>query len=105
MSQLIIRLLFISLLFGSMNAAAETVCMDSHDVQDIDYLVFDHNDPLQDIDDQEDCCDHFCKCTSQLGIIFSRTSTINLSCVTSKIADYTHHHSRTLSPLFRPPII
>lgn len=107
MPQLLIKLLLISFLFGSVDAAVDCASIDigiDHG-QGVDHLIDDHDKP-NSTDDEQDCFHHcHCNCAGQLGLAFTTcVSSIQTSEIV-KISD-THLYRSSLSPpLFRPPII
>ncbi len=105
MVQFIFRFLIIALLFGSVDAAADAVHIDTEHNQGPGHLIHDHDENNSNVDDQNDSCDHYCHCTAQLGMIFSFSSKTSLTCTNSKISKFYLYHSRSISPLFRPPIV
>lgn len=105
MAQFFIRLLFIALLFGSVDAAVDAVYIDTEHNQGPGHLIHDHDESKSNVNDQNDNCNHYCHCTVQLGMIFSYVLHTSHTCVISKTPIDYNYHSRSLSPLFRPPII
>lgn len=105
MTQLIIRLLFISILFSSANVAAEAVCFEFDDHQNQNSSVLDQESTTSVADDQSDCCDQFCQCLAQVGLIFTYSSCLTETNHSKNIINYYNYHSRSLSTPFRPPIV
>ena len=103
MSQLLIRFLLIAFLFGSVEAAVDSVKMDSDHNQDSQHLVHDHD--KSNSSDLEDSCDHHCHCAGQLGLIFAYCINSYQSFIIDKVSDTYSYRSQLSPPLFRPPII
>jgi len=102
MTQLLIRFLVIALLFSSAYAAAEAVCVDFDDQHKEQTSMLDHD--ISDTDNQNDCCDQFCQCLTQAGLIYTYSDSLSKTSLTSKISNYYNYYSLSPSPLFRPPI-
>ncbi len=105
MVQIVIRLLFITLLFSSTYAAAETVCTDLDDIQGSGNMILDQNNNKSNVDDQSDCCDYYCPCVVPLGIVISYTLQVSQTFVTNNIPNYYLYYSQPVPPLLRPPIV
>jgi len=102
MTQLFIRILVIALLFSSAYVAAEAVCVDFDDQHKEQTSMLEHD--TSDTDNQNDCCDQYCQCLAQAGLIYTNSNSLSKTRLISKISNYYNYHSQPLSPLFRPPI-
>jgi len=105
MAQFLIRILFIALIFSSVDAAIDTVHMDNAHTEGSGHLVHDFDDFNSGIDDPEDNCNHPCHCAQQIGALFSNTLYSFNTDDIDKISYYYQYQYQPLSPLFRPPII
>lgn len=104
MKQYLVSFLLLGLLFGSVDAAIDTVHIDIDHNQSPGHLIHDHDESSSNVGDQKDSCNHYCHCAAQLGMFFSYTTHMYPSCSISKITDFYRYHSPPLTPLFRPPI-
>jgi hypothetical protein len=101
----VIRLLFVTLLFSSTYATAESVCLELDDSQGSGNMIHDQNNSNSNIDDQSECCDYYCQCIAQLGITFSYTLQATQTCISNKTSNYYQYYSLSAPPLLRPPIV
>jgi len=105
MSRLLIKLLLITFLFGSVDAAVDCASIDIDHGQSTDHLIDDHDKP-NSTDDGEDCFHHcHCNCAGQLGLAFTTSVNSVQTSVIVKIGDTHSYRSNLSPPLFRPPII
>lgn len=102
MSRLIINLLLIVFLFGTVEAAVDSVLIDINHEQGSEHLIHDHDESSSN--ELEEDCDHHCHCAGQLGLAFTTYVNSVQTSVIFKFSD-THLYRSSLSPpLFRPPI-
>jgi hypothetical protein len=102
MPQLLIKFLLIAFLFGSVEAAVDSVQIDNDHAQDSQHLVHDHD--KSNNSDLEDDCEHHCHCAGQTGLTFSSSVKSVQTSVIVKISDTHSYRSNFSPPLFRPPI-
>ena len=101
----VIRILFAALLFSSTYAAAESVCFELDEVQDTLNIILDQKNTNSNSDDQSDCCDYFCNCIMQLGLVITYTSKESQTPKFGQIPHYYRYLSQSAPPLLRPPIV
>ena len=102
MSRLLIKLLLVTFLFGSVNAAVDCAFIDINHEQGIDHLIDDHDKS----NDEEDCFHHcHCNCAGQLGLAYVSTIKLVQTSVVAKSTESELYQSKLSPPLFRPPII
>ena len=105
MIHLVIRLVLISLLFSSAYVAAETTCMDLDELQNQNNSLIELENLNPNTDDSNDCCDQFCQCLAQVAFIINYGSLKPDNHMEKKITFQSNLYSRSLAPLFRPPIV
>ncbi len=103
MAQLFNILLIIAVLFGSAEAAVDSIHLDDGHKSG-SHIVHDHNDLDSDVDHEEDNCNRYCHCTHYIGTLFPKTSTIfHTYSLETGSNDYNYRYQPLLS-LYRPPI-
>jgi hypothetical protein len=102
MSQFIIRFLLIAFLFGSAEAAVDSVHIDIDHEEGSGHLI--HDEHKSNNDNEVDSCDHYCHCHAQLGMIHAYSLPSLKTYIINKIPNDYSHRFRPLPPLFRPPI-
>ena len=104
MTQVLSRLLIIALLFGSAEAAVDSMHIDGDHDSGNSHMLHDHDDPASDVDHNEDNCNHYCHCTHQMGALFTHTSSIFHTYYIETASHFYRYRYQPLSSLFRPPI-
>lgn len=99
-----IILLLITLLFGSIVSAANSVCVVFDTQQSPEYVVIDNDEVNNDLGDQSDCCDHYCSCIKQINSYASSPDQTNVTALLTH-KKYDLYLSQLSPPLLRPPII
>lgn len=105
MSQILSRLLIIALLFGSAEAAVDSVHIDNDHNEGSSHIVHDHDGFDADVEHDQDNCEHYCHCAQQLGAFFTSTSPVYLTYLVGVNSYYYQYRYQPLFSLYRPPII
>ncbi len=105
MSQILSRLLIIALLFGSAEAAIDSVHIDSGHNDGSNHVVHDHAELDTNVDHDQDSCEHYCHCTQQLGALLSNTASVHQKYFVDANSYYFQYRYQPHSSLYRPPII
>ena len=103
MTQLLNILLIIALLFGSAEAAVDSIHIDDdHNLSS--HIVHDHDDLDIDVDHDEDSCNHYCHCTHHIGVLFANNTAIFDAYYLEEGSNNYRYRYQPLPSLYRPPI-
>ena len=104
MKLILVKLLLVSLLFGSVVSSANSACIVFDNQQSSDSVLLDNDEVKDDVNNLTDCCDHYCSCIKQIENCTSIIP-INLSNVFLQPEKFDLNLSQFSPPLLRPPIV